>query len=64
MLAEKVTNALRMVWVNKDCNSISFPCLDMPWCRAFNQTTCFLRKHHLCLDFVSEISFRLEVWVL
>ena len=24
----------------------------------------FLRKNHLCLVFVSEISFRLEVWVL
>ena len=24
----------------------------------------FLRKNHFCLVFVSEISFRLEVWVL
>ena len=39
-------------------------CLDVPWCRAFNQTTCILRKHHLCLVFLLEISFCLEVWVL
>ena len=50
-----------MVWVNDDCNGTSFPCLDVHWCRAFNQTTSFLRENHLCLVFVSEISYHLEV---
>ena len=62
--ARKVKTALRMVWVNNDCNLTSFPCLDVPWRHALNQTTWNLHKNHLCLFFVSEISFRLEVWVL
>ena len=40
-----------LLWVNNECNSTSFPCLDVPWCRAFNQTTWTFAQKSLMLGF-------------